>query len=83
MTFDPLETVSLSKLVFCPLKTCQSSLTLPILLLCLTHAQMMLLATLLFATAALAQIIIDTPSSLIQCGTTTLTWSGGNGMSIM
>jgi len=44
---------------------------------------MMLLATLLFATAALAQIIIDTPSSLIQCGTTTLTWSGGNGMSIM
>ena len=37
-----------------------------------------------FATAALAQITIDeltidTPASLIQCETTTLTWTGGNG----
>jgi hypothetical protein len=41
---------------------------------------LVMLLRFLFATAALAQITIDTPSSLIQCENTTLTWSGGNGM---
>jgi len=43
-----------------------------------------ILLSLYFATAALAQITIDeltidTPTSVIQCETTTLTWTGGNG----
>jgi hypothetical protein len=48
----------------------------------LLYTGAMILLTLLqiiLATAALGQITIGTPSSLTQCATTTLTWTGGNG----
>jgi hypothetical protein len=41
---------------------------------------LVMLLPFLFATVALAQIMIETPSSLIQCENTSLTWSGGDGM---
>jgi hypothetical protein len=44
------------------------------LLLILLHLQVFL------ATAALGQITISAPSSLTQCETLTLTWTGGNGV---
>jgi hypothetical protein len=39
----------------------------------------LILLQVFLATAALGQIIISAPSSLIQYQTTTLTWTGGNG----
>jgi hypothetical protein len=41
---------------------------------------LLILLQVLLATAALGQINIRAPSSLTQCETTTLTWTGGNGV---